>query len=415
MITNRTALLCPLLAVGLTRTVAAEPLSIELVCADAEATGYATFQSHNQKVLSNGHGLFEAHIRSRNEAYTAQQWRLSRSTDGGKTWDVVHQDTHATNPPVIETDRADTLYLARPDFADGNAYLYRVFAKDDYAQPIVTTIPGAAAGKFAMEIDERRGQLYFFSHNNRFSIVGLDGKVRHQVQLVRPGKNALLQYPHLCLAAGGALHAAWTSQKHGVYLYWDIHHMVSADGGRSWRTPAGEPLAPPIIADDGGPAPRITLDDEFESHTWLSNLLVKDGKVHMLYLAQTKPPREHYVRIDAKTGKQDARIQPVFQGETIALQGLSGFFATDRTKPKSPLYCVSNAGGRIGCLVSRDNGKTWHDHAVSRPVENPYSIGGCRSVTQDGFIIGTFTEQVASTADVSGRCPVQFFRIRAAR
>lgn len=32
--------------------------TVELVCVDDKATGYGTFQSHNQKVVSNEHGIF---------------------------------------------------------------------------------------------------------------------------------------------------------------------------------------------------------------------------------------------------------------------------------------------------------------------------------------------------------------------
>src|SRR5947208_1019140 len=65
------------------------PSKIEITCVDSEATGYGTFQSHNQKVLSNANGIFMTHIRTRNEAYTAQQWRLSRSADGGKNFKTI--------------------------------------------------------------------------------------------------------------------------------------------------------------------------------------------------------------------------------------------------------------------------------------------------------------------------------------
>jgi hypothetical protein len=124
----------------------APPLEIEVVCVDEKATGYGTFQSHNQKVLSNARGIFMTHIRSRNEPYTAQQWRLSRSSDGGRTFQTIYEATHATNPAVIETDDQANLYLIRPDFADGNSYLYFFAAADDYRQPRVTPIPGSAAG-----------------------------------------------------------------------------------------------------------------------------------------------------------------------------------------------------------------------------------------------------------------------------
>src|SRR5690349_80999 len=70
---------------------------IELTCVDPAATGYGTFQSHNQKVVANRRGYFMTHIRTRNEAYTAQQWRLSWSRDGGRSFETLYQDTHATN------------------------------------------------------------------------------------------------------------------------------------------------------------------------------------------------------------------------------------------------------------------------------------------------------------------------------
>jgi hypothetical protein len=77
---------------------------VELVCVDNDAIGYATFQSHNQKVVANSYGIFMTHLRRRNVEYTAQTWRLSRSTDRGRSFATVYEATHATNPPVIETD-----------------------------------------------------------------------------------------------------------------------------------------------------------------------------------------------------------------------------------------------------------------------------------------------------------------------
>jgi hypothetical protein len=134
---------------------------IRTVCVDDHATGYGTFQSHNQKVVGNQNGIFMTHIRSRNEPYTAQQWRLSQSMDGGRSFRTIYEATHATNPPVLETDEVGNIYLARPDFLDGNAYLYRFFAADGYTQPLISTIERGAAGKFCMISDGRRRQLYF--------------------------------------------------------------------------------------------------------------------------------------------------------------------------------------------------------------------------------------------------------------
>ena len=407
--------LISLLATAISPAGEAGLTRIELTCVDPAATGYGTFQSHNQKVVSNRRGFFMTHIRARNDAYTAQQWRLSWSRDGGRSFETLYEATHATNPPLLESDDADNLYLVRPDFGDGHAYLYRFRATNDYRQPAISRIPNGAAGKYAMVLDQSRGQLCYFAHNNTFHLVGLDGTVRLSTNLLMAGKSAILQYPLLCLDTASTLHAAWTSQKHGVYLYWDIHYLHSPDAGISWRTMNGKSVPLPVVADEGGPADRITLDDEFEVHTWLSSFLVQDGKAHFLYLAQTNPPRQHYVRYDLKTAKRELDIQPEFKGQQLSLRGLDGFFAAHRAKPSSTLYCIGRdaSSSRIVCLSTDDHGVTWRDHGVSDPVTNPYSIGGCREVTADGWIIGSFTDQIAPTTDGGGGSKVHFFRIRA--
>jgi len=380
---------------------------IRLTCLDPEATGYATFQSHNQKVVWTRRGIFAAYIRTRNAEFTAQTWRLVRSTDGGKTFSTVYEAVHATNPPVLEADRAGNLYLIRADFVDGNAYLYRFLAARKFAEPAVTKLEGGAAGKYAACLDEKRGTLYFFSHNGRFFRVPTDGGEPVRVELVREGRDAVLQYPSLCLDDRGRLHAAWTSQKKGVYLYWDIHHMLSEDGGQTWRNMTGERVPIPVAADQTGHALRISLDDEDEVHTWLSSFAVAQGKAHFVYLSQSQPPRQRYVRYDIATGRIEVDIRPEFRGETIRLLGLDSLLAVGRGK----LYCVGNDGGRLACLVSSDNGRAWHDYARSQETLSLYAIGGARAVTPSGEIIGTFTDSVSETPSSTRKPRVFFFRI----
>jgi len=388
---------------------------VQLVCVDDDAIGYATFQSHNQKVVANGHGIFMTHLRRRNVEYTAQTWRLSRSTDRGRSFATVYEATHATNPPVIETDTDGNIYLVRADFADGNAYLYRFLAEKDFRDPVITTIPNGAAGKYAMALDSARNRIYFFAHNNTFHVIDLDGRVRSSLQLVKPGKDAVLQYPLLYLDRDGSLHAAWTTQMHDRYLYWDIHHMLSRDAGRTWHDLRNHAIKPPVVADHTGPALRISLDDEFESHTWLSSFLVNDRKVHFLYLAQTDPPRQHYVRYDVATGRREIDRQPTFQGTANRVHGLDGFFAVRADRQDSPLYCVGrDKEGHVVCLSSDDNGDTWQDHARSDRTFNVYSIGGCRHVTDDGHIIGSFTDSQSSNQATAHNSSVYFFKIRTA-
>jgi len=403
-----------ILAGGLVATASAQAAgltNVRLTLLDAEATGYATFQSHNQKVVANAHGIFTTHIRSRNEAFTAQQWHLSRSRDGGATFETLYESVDATNAPAIETDAAGNLYLVRSNFSDGSASLYRFQASDGYARPTVAHIPGGSAGKYCMNLDAARSRLYYFTWGRSLFVLGLDGAVLERQELTVNGTNAVPQYPLSFLDPSGVLHAAWTTQKHGVYLYWDIHYMASDDGAQSWRRMDGTPLQIPLPVDDSGPSDRITLDDEFEVHSWLSNLLIKDGKAHFAYAAQTATWRQHYVRYDLATAARDVDLNPIFEGEEIRLASLDGFFASRADLPEAPLYYVSSAGGRLGCLASDDNGETWYDYALSEESFNPYSIGGARELTAAGAIVGTFTDfRVAEGRDLS---QVHFFRIQA--
>ena len=396
---------------------AAEILPIETTVVDADVFHGATFQSNNQKVVRNSRGIFMTHLRSRNEKYTAQQWRLSQSKDGGKTFQTIYEATDATNPPVLETDAADNLYIGRPDWSDPaqlDVLLYRFLAAEDYREPRITRVPKSAAGKYSMEIDEQRGQVYYFSHSGMFIRFGMDGTVRSATRLLKAGTSAVSEYTNLDLASDGTLHASWTSLFVPQRLYWSIQHLQSPDGGETWRSFTGGDFAPPIAADESGPSDRITLDDEFEVSTWLSNSLIKDGKAHFLYLARTEPLRQHHVRYDIATGEREIDHQPELRGGKLALSGLDGFFASRSSEPDSPLFCISHdaRSTRLACLRSDDNGATWQDHALSEPFTSPYAIGGCREVTPDGWIIGSFTDVTGNKkSGLKGR--VHFFRIAA--
>ena len=245
-------------------------------------------------------------------------------------------------------------------------------------------------------------------------MIGLDGNVRSSIELLKPGENAVLQYPSLCLGADHTLYAAWTTVAKGKYLYWDIHAMRSRDGGQHWEKLDGTPLTLPIVADDGGPSDRITQDDEFQVTTWLSNFLAVGSKLHFVYETQSDPRRERYVRYDLKSGRKDHEFQPEFKGETVSLRGLDGCFAATNSVASS-LYCVMKDAGsnRLACLRSDDDGTSWHDHAVGSVVSSPYAIGGCRAITRDGWIIGTFTDAIEPNDASEGKSKVYFLKIKA--
>jgi hypothetical protein len=386
---------------------------------DSNATVNATFQSTNQKVLQNQYGIFITYLHSYQVIDNSESntWRLARSQDGGQTFTTIFESTNNTRAPVIETDSNGTIYLIRNGDEGGtqDSYLYRFTPANNFSNPTITKIPGAPCDKCAMVIDEARSQLYYFQQLGNFTVVGLDGTVKANYKVVKDGTSPLalsqfndqttLEYPLLYLD-NGTLYAAWTSQLVHIYLYWDIHFMLSKDGGVTWQKPNGTVLSIPVAADESGPTDRITLDDEFTVHTWLSTFLVKNGKAHFVYQAQTTPPREHYVRYDLATARIDKNFYPDFGGETIKFNYLDGFCASraDITE----IYCMSkDANDKIGVVYSSDNGDTWHDYAQSASGTNgAYSIGGSRSITSDGYIIGTYTQSWLSPPTV------QFFKIK---
>ena len=418
MISIRRLVLALLYAANALGSETRTPLTgIELSILDEDALAYGTFQSHNQKVASTENGIFVTHIRKSNTKYTAQQWRLSRSNDGGKSFNTVFEDTHATSAPALETDQQGRLFFCRPDFLNGNAYLYKLDPSRPEAKPQVFTLTGGAAGKYCLLLDERRQQLYWFAHNNTFHIVGLDGAVRTNMTLLTAGKRAVLQYPHLTLGADGTLFAGWTTSRPTGYLYHSVHAIKSFNGGQSWQSLDGRRLELPIVADDSGLSTQISKDNEFDVHTWLSAFMEKDGKLHFVYWAETNPQRQWYRRYDTTTGKPEIEKENIFDKQEKPNE--SGAFAARRTVPDSTLYFVSTVDNRkrLACLASDDNGRSWYEYAVSDRLFpfRAYSIGAARDLTRDGMMVGTFTDVVEKAKsyyeDHSGH--VYFFRIQA--
>jgi hypothetical protein len=381
-----------------------DPITLTLV--DPTATLYATFQSHNQKVVANRHGIFMTYIRTRNEPFNAQTWRLLRSIDGGTSFSTIYEETAGTNAPALETDHDGNLYVMRQNYdvsADATLYVFR--PDDDYASHATYAVPNGNSGKYAMYFDPARELLYYFSHYGEFYVIARDGQVLSQTQLITSGPYAAPQYPYITVDERGFIYAAWTNVRHGEYLYRSIHVVRSIDGGASWQRLDGTPVTLPIVCDETGAATQVILDDELDVHTWLWNIITTDDKLHAAYLAQHTPGRQHYVRYDAITGAEDLRIQPEFAGSALSLAALDGVPVADRGSPRR-LLIAAHAAGRLGVLQSTTNGSTWLDYAASRPIASIYASGGAREVTDDGDVIGSFTDPSDPNA-----AKVYFFRV----
>jgi len=396
---------------------------IDLNCFDSDATPFATFQSHNQKVVFNRKGIFLTYLKTRNEKYTAQKWRLLWSRDKGRTFEVLYESTNATNPAPLETDEDDNLYLIYPDFTDGNSYFMKFAAEDEYADPKTYVIPKSSGGKISMFYDEKRQLFYYFSNNGTLNLIDRSANIVFSSKIIVPGKISSCEYPFIKVDTDGIVHAAWTTDMFGTFHYMSIQYMRSDNGGVSWRTMDGRSLLLPVISDHEGASDMITTEEELEYNTWLSDFTEADGKLHFAYRASPHPDYkvamddffngyQHYIRYDKKTGQKDFEIMGDHGGKEIKIAGFDGFFA----KKDTSLYYISKQGLHIACIVSHDNGLSWQDHSISDDTalstRSIYAIGGCRKITGDGYIIGSFTKRPQDIMDMFGISNAVFIRIK---
>jgi len=386
------------------------PEGFQMGKVDINCTYYATFQSHNQKVVQNENGIFMTYLLDyEDEAPWPGRWCLLRSVDGGSTFQAIY-----TSPKVgskaacIETDdNNNILAVCGDETAYDQPFLFhRFLASKGYSDPEITRIRHSSSGKYSMMYDS--GIVYLFNHYGKLLVINATtGRLIFRKQVVEfSGENATTQYPHVYVGQDDVLHHAWTTSHKDIYLYWDIHYTNSPDGGKSWYRADQTRLTTPMKPDHSGKSDQVILPDEFEYHTWLSSMIVKAGKAHFAYLAQTPDVRQHYVRIDLESGEIDHRIQPRWGGETISIRGLDGFFVTG--PGSSPLFYAGPTNfTHIGVIASYDNGLTWHDIVVGPGVpDSIYSVGGFREITSDDHIIGSFTNQYGSRGDP------YFFRVK---
>ena len=380
--------------------------SIGVALVDSNAIGYATFQSHNQKVVSNTNGLFATYNRQANANYTSETWRLVRSVDDGATFTTVYEGTDTIHPPDLETDLEGNLYASRTDRATGNAYLYRFAVTNYAAEPRITPITNGISSYTRLLYEPAEDQFIHWVGTkglyDTFHVMRRDGSLVAGYQLFSqgPGQNAWMAYPHLSRDPGsGVLYASYTTAFFGHYLYWDIHCMATEDSGRTWRKLDGTPLSLPLVPDNTGPTDRVTLDDEFDFHTWLSSSLAKDDKLHFVYWAESNPQKQRYVRLNARTGVREVDVPRLFQRTNDTVMALDGFFASRAALPHATLYFVSSIENetRLACMASDDDGQSWYLYARSEQTfarqkwHGTYAIGGTPELTAEGRIVGTFT------------------------
>jgi len=360
------------------------------------------FQSHNQKVVRNAHGIFA----TRGDRDNPHFW-LNRSTDGGRTFTTVYEENYGVSPPTLETDEADNLYLIFPT-NDSTRTRFMKFAPGNYSSPVAdkTTTASSSGGKFASCYDRSRGLLYHATQRGYFLVFDKSGNLTKSKSVWTSGGTAGPSYPHLFVDEGGTIHYAMTTADSDSMPYQTIRYVKSTDGGNNWKAMNGTGLSIPTSCASNGPSTMINLADEVDLNTWLGHMHVKNGKVHFQYNTRgVSPLRQHYMRFNAATGVREIDSYTDWGNQwgnpPIQSEEGDGLFASDPDDPDGPLFAVGRYAEsayrkRLVGLVSHDNGSTWQNCAITPAsgagdisdgkLEN---IGGCRALTPDGKVIGT--------------------------
>ena len=382
---------------------------------DADATGFGTFQSHNQKVVSTRYGIFMTYVDTPFEGATV---RLMQRVEGRRAFETIWEAVASTHPPALEAAADGTLYLVHGDAVTLAAYFYRLSPRTSFAPELLATVYGAHAQKFSLLLDESRGRLYYAAYvgpETRFVTLDTNGRVVSNYQLTGGERHALPSYPRMTMS-DGVLYMAWSTDfidsavDDAVKNYYSIHAIRSGDGGVTWQSLSGIPLVPPFVGDHSGSTSEITHAAERPCSTWLGAFAVLRRKAHFIYkndgnngdLPCRLPATMRYQRFDAVTGVRETDVSD-FAPAKVVFDSRDGFIAVSPGEGRL-FFSGRTLSGQLAIVSSADDGTTWARQSLSEGLrDNIYALGGQRVVTPDGQVIGSFTHDGNPAA-------VRFFR-----
>jgi hypothetical protein len=199
---------------------------------------------------------------------------------------------------------------------------------------------------------------------------------------------------------------AWTtSNPNNPKGYYDIHYIISPDGGQTWYGKTGAISSWPILAGDDGVGWQLLDSSEYNSGAntytndtnWLANIYVQDGHLYFIYRHQGSYAL--YRRVTPRWTGSGYTMTNDVGPVTVGLADGNGAFFSGNGTTGSQIFLTSDAPGgtSIKTVSSTNDGQTWNTYATSPPTATSvYATSGGHDLGPGGTIIGAYTDEIGT-------------------
>jgi hypothetical protein len=380
---------------------------------------------------------------------------VDRSTDGGLTFSHVLQiNVGGHDPASIEADSAGDVIVVMNDGGSPNgAWVYKLPAGNWTSPQLMGELPFGYDDKFSSAYNPAgqsasNGGTWWELHGgngptsghyeifvNRAAANGWGGgpvstqctsgtqqncylgMVDDDSGALAPAGGVYGDYPELYFDRSSSCPSgqsgscdltlmAWTtSNPNNPKGYYDIHYIISPDGGQTWYGKTGAISSWPILAGDDGVGWQLLDASEYNSGAntytndtnWLANIYVQDGHLYFIYRHQGSYAL--YRRVTPRWTGSGYTMTNDVGPVTVGLADGNGAFFSGNGTTGSQIFLTSDAPGgtSIKTVSSTNDGQTWNTYATSPPTATSvYATSGGHDLGPGGTIIGAYTDEIGT-------------------
>ena len=384
---------------------------------------------------------------------------VDRSTDGGSTFSHVLQiGIGGHYPPSLEINSAGDVIVVVNDAGNTDgAWVYKLPAGNWNSPHLMGMLTYGYDDKFSTGYDPggqsaSSGGTYWEMHggdgptNNHYVMITNraaaggwgGGAVNTQCTsgsqqncyfwladtdtgALAPSGGVFAHYPYIYFDRSGSCRSgqtgpcdlavmAWTTtdQSCSAYGYYDIHYLISPDGGATWygKNGAISYASFPILAGDDGPGWQLLDSSEYNSDgntctndaNWLANVYIQDG--HLFFIYRHQGSNALYRRVTPTwTGSGYTMTNDVGPITVGVGDGNEGAFFSGYGTAGSRIFLTgaTHRGNGITTVSSTNDGQTWSTYATGPTTSTyVYATSGAHELGPGGTIIGAFTNQIGA-------------------